>query len=75
MWYVCTRPHGSVTLVDPPPLPYAQSEIERLKRLLEEEKDGRMAEVTDLERRSVAAKERLKTEMFNKIKETKKVRR
>ena len=52
-----------------------QTEIDRLKQSLEIEKQERLSEVTDLERRNVAAKERLKTEMFNKIKETKKVRR
>ncbi len=49
-------------------------ELAQLQRTLEEERASRQAEVAELERRNVAAKDKLKTEMFNKIKETKTVR-
>ena len=53
-----------------PPL---QSEVDRLQQLLETERADRQREVAELERRNVAAKDKLKTEMFDKIKETKTV--
>ncbi len=47
--------------------------MERLQKQLEEERLDRQREVAELERRNVAAKDKLKSEMFEKIKETKTV--
>jgi hypothetical protein len=48
--------------------------MDRLQAALEAERQDRQQEVAELERRNVAAKDKLKTEMFDKIKETKTVR-
>ncbi len=47
--------------------------MEGLQKQLEEERLDRQREVAELERRNVAAKDKLKSEMFEKIKETKTV--
>lgn len=51
-----------------------EAQIRELKDAWAEEKRAREDEVTELERRNVAAKDRLKKEMFRKIKQTKVVR-
>jgi hypothetical protein len=48
-----------------------EQEIADLRAMLEEERAAHAEEVLDLERRNVAAKDKLKREMFRKIKETK----
>jgi hypothetical protein len=48
--------------------------MERLQATLDQERQDRQREVAELERRNVAAKDKLKSEMFEKIKETKTVR-
>lgn len=67
-------PSASASAAALPVYSRLQAELERLRKALEDEKTARQLEVAELERRNVAAKDRLKKEMFAKIKETKRVR-